>query len=273
MSAAPVIRRSAIAPALETRPFDARIGLIVLATDHTSEDDFRRMVASDRVRVHVARIAYANPVTPENLRRMQPALTEAAALLLPEEDLEAICYSCTSASVVIGDDAVEAAITAAKPGAKVVTPTLAAVTGLRALGASRISILTPYTAETSRPMGEYFLRHGFSIASFTCLGMDDDREMARISADSLHEIACASCTPDAEALFISCTALRAAPIAGRIEAALGRPVVTSNQATAWQCLGAAGLAGPEGGAAKYGRLLSLPLSRATLAPRAPQPGS
>ncbi len=156
------------------------MGLVILATDHTSEPDFRRMVASARVGVYVARVAYANPTTPENLRRMQPALAEAAALILPDETLDAICYSCTSASVVIGDEAIGAALQSGKPGTPVVTPTSAATLGLQAFGARRISVLTPYTVETSRPMADYFARKGFAIDRFTCLGFDDDREMARI---------------------------------------------------------------------------------------------
>ena len=235
---------------LDERPLERRVGLIILATDHTTEPDFCRLVASARIGVYVARIAYANPVTPDNLRAMGPALTAGAALLLPGETLDAICYSCTSASVVIGDEPVAAAIRAAKQGAAVVTPTLAACHGLTALGARRISVLTPYTVATSRPMADYFAGHGFDIASFTCLGLDDDREMARIAPDTLVEAARDATAADAEALFISCTALRAAPLAARIEQAIGRPVVTSNLATAWQCLRLCGdtAAGPELGA-------------------------
>src|SRR5699024_3156431 len=110
---------------------------------------------------------YANPVTPENLRAMQPSLTAGAALILPDEPLDVVMYSCTSASIVIGDAEVEAAIRAAKPEAAVVTPTAATVRGLNALGAKRISILTPYSIETSRPMADYFLALGFDIARFT----------------------------------------------------------------------------------------------------------
>ena len=43
------------------------------------------MVASDRIGVYVARIPYANPTTPDNLRKMQPSLTAGAALILPDE--------------------------------------------------------------------------------------------------------------------------------------------------------------------------------------------
>ncbi len=245
-------------PPLDPRPLERRIGLVILATDHTSEPDYQRMVANRRIGVYVARIPYANPTTPENLRKMQPALTEGAALILPGEALDAICYSCTSASVVIGDEAVDAAIQAARPGVPVVTPPRAGVHGLRALGADRISILTPYTVETSRPMADYFAKYGFDIASFTCLGFEDDREMARIPVRSLIDLARTAMHGDAEALFVSCTALRSAQAAAAIEDAIGRPVVTSNQATAWNCLR---LCGDETPRPEFGRLHTLALPR------------
>ncbi|WP_136617347.1 MULTISPECIES: ectoine utilization protein EutA [Mesorhizobium] len=245
-------------PALDARPLERRVGLIILATDHTSEPDFRRMVASERIGVYVARIPYANPTTPENLRKMQPALTAGAALILPDEPLDAICYSCTSASVVIGDAEIEAAIQAAKPGVSVVTPPMAGVRGLRALGANKISILTPYTVETSRPMASYFAARGFDIASFTCLGFEDDREMARIAPATLVDLAREATDASADALFVSCTALRGALAVTGMEKAIGRPVVTSNQATAWNCLR---LCGDEAAHPEFGRLMTLPLPR------------
>lgn len=246
-------------PPLDDRPFRKRIGLVVLATDHTSEADFSRMVATAGIGVHVARVAYANPTTPENLRAMQPALTEATGLILPGEELDAVCYSCTAASVVIGDAEIERAVRAAKPGVPVVTPPMAAVAGLKALRARRIAVLTPYTVATSRPMAGYFAAHGFGIDGFTCLGFDDDREMARIAPDALVELATEATPPDAEALFVSCTALRAASVTARIEAATGRPVVTSNQASAWMCLR---LCGDEAARPELGRLMTLPLPTA-----------
>jgi maleate isomerase len=219
----------------DAAPLAARIGLVILATDHTTEPDFARMVGSPQVGIYVARIAYANPTTPENLRAMQPDLARGAALLLPDERLDAICYSCTSASVVIGDDAIATAIREGKPGAPVVTPTRAAVEALRAHGARRIAILTPYTVETSAGVGPYFEAHGFTVAGVACLGLEDDRQMARLDAPTLLAAARAALAPGADALFVSCTALRSAALAGEMEAALGLPVVTSNLATAWAC--------------------------------------
>ena len=257
MKPLPEIRVNPNWPKLDARPLQKRVGLVILATDHTTEPDFRRMVASDRIGVYVARIPYANPTTPENLRKMQPALSEGAGLILPGEELDAICYSCTSASVVIGDAEIEAAIAKAKPGAPVVTPPMAAIRGLRALGANKISVLTPYTVETSRPKAANLAGHGLEIASFTCLGFDDDREMARIPPEALVGLAQDAMASEADALFISCTALRAALAVTAIEEAIGRPVVTSNQATTWNCLR---LCGDETARPEFGRLMTLPLA-------------
>jgi maleate isomerase len=244
-------------PAFDTVPTRWRIGLIALATDLTSERDFARMVPTPEVAIHAARVAYANPTTLENLRRMQPLLSEAAALLLPDEPLDAIAYSCTAASVAIGDGAVAAAIHAGKPGVPCVTPPAAARAGLRQLGVRRLSILTPYTPAVTAPVGRYFADHGFEVVGLTCLGQEDDRRMARIRPESVVEAALAACDANAEALFISCTALRAAEVAQAIEDRLGRPVVTSNQAMLWHSLRLAGCDMPIPG---HGRLTREPLA-------------
>ncbi|ORE98941.1 ectoine utilization protein EutA [Aurantimonas sp. 22II-16-19i] len=221
---------------LDERPIARRVGLILLSTDHTTETDFARLVAGEGIGVYANRIEYANPTTPENLLAMRPRLAEAAAAILPGSALDAVCFSCSSASAVIGDLAVTEAVQAGKPGVSVVTPALAAAKALTALGARRIAMLTPYLAATTRPLADYVEAKGFELAAVTCLGFDDDRVMARISRAALVEAAVAAMPDDAEALFISCTALRAVSVVAEIEGRIGRPVVTSNQATIWECL-------------------------------------
>ncbi|CAG4917788.1 ectoine utilization protein EutA [Paraburkholderia gardini] len=243
-------------PQLDERALEKRIGLVILATDHTTEPDFAALVANERIGIYVNRVPYANPVTRENLLAMQPSLTAGAALILPGEALDVVMYSCTSASVMIGDAEIERAIHAAKPEAQVVTPTAAAVTALKALGARRISVLTPYTVETSQPMAGYFTAQGFIIDRFTCLGLTDDREMARISHDDIVAFALDAMAEESDALFISCTAVRAAAVIAKIETSIGKAVVSSNLATAWMCLR---LCGDSAARPARGRLMTLPL--------------
>ena len=242
--------------AFDERASAKRVGLILLATDLTTERDFARVLPIGAVDLYCCRIAYANPTTPENLIKMQANLSETAALLLPDEPLDAICYSCTAASVVIGDNEVEAAVAEGKPGVAVVTPPAAARAGLTALGARRISILTPYTQETSAPMARYFAAHGFEVMGLSCFGLEDDRMMARVTPESIIAAALNAASQDADALFVSCTALRAAEVAEEIEREIGKPVITSNQASAWMSLR---LAGIEKTVEGYGQLLRQPL--------------
>lgn len=243
------------AGALDARPVARRIGLILLSTDHTSELDFRAMSPIEGVGIYANRLVFENPTTPENLRRMGPRLTGAAEMILPGADLDAVCYCCTAASVELGDAAITEAVQKAKPGVPVITPTLAARAAFRTLGVCRISILTPYLQETSRPMTEYFATHGIEPLNLTCLGMADDQDMARVPPARIVEAACATISEDAEALFISCTALRARAVAGEIERRIGKPVVTSNQASVWLTLQRGGVTAP---IADCGRVTTLP---------------
>jgi maleate isomerase len=240
----------------DERPVARRIGLVLLATDLTSERDFDRIVPGDEVATYCSRIAFHNPTTPENLRAMEPSLIEGAALILPDEPLDAICYSCTAASALLGDDAVTAALGKSKPGVPVVTPPLAARKAFAVLGTKRISLLTPYLDETAVPVARYFAGHGYEVARQTNLGIDDDRMIARVTTRSIIDIAEAAMDERSDALFISCTALRAAEVANVIEARIGRPVITSNQASAWMSLRLAGVTRSIPG---FGQLLSLPL--------------
>jgi len=221
-------------------PRKHRIGLVALSTDHMIEVDFARLLPHDEVALYVSRVEFINPVTPENLRRMEPDIAAAAALILPGEDLDALCYGCTAASATIGDDGVNAALETGKPGVVKTNPARAGMAAMRALGASRISVLTPYPAAASQQVAAYFARHGASVQSHHCLGLDHDRDIARVERTALIEAAETACHDEAEAIFLSCTALPAVSVIPELEERLGRPVISSNQATAWMALRLAG---------------------------------
>ena len=230
---------------LRNKTVPARIGLILLETDHTTELEFARHIPHDLVGVYANRIPYANPTTPENLRKMTPLIGEKASQILPEADLDVVYYGCTSASFVIGDDVVAEHIRAAKANSTVVTPTLAAVAACHHLSVSKLAVLTPYLAQTSALLDPYMDAAGLSVVSHCCLGIEDDRIMAALDDKSLIHAAVAADHPDAEALFISCTALRAVEVVPALEARLGKPVITSNQAAIWHILRHLGLPQPK----------------------------
>ena len=79
---------------------------------------------------------------------------------------------------------------------------------------------------------------GITVLKRSSMGHADDRDMALLPEGEIVEMAEASDHPQAEALFMSCTALPALPLIERLEARLGKPVLTSNQALFWSMLDA-----------------------------------
>ena len=248
------VRRSPVAVSFSPADAVARLGLIALATDLTIERDAARLIPKAEAALHVTRVAFENPTTPENLRSMRPSLTAAAELILPGMTLRAIGYGCTAASVVIGSEAVADAIHAARPGVPVATPPDAALEAFKALDVTRIALLTPYLPRTTAPMVTFFEARGIDVVSAHCLGIEDDREMALVRTETVLAAAEAANVPEAEAVFLSCTALPALGLIDRLEQLLGKPVVCANQALLWRLLHNAGLA-PAPGA--WGRIFEV----------------
>lgn len=232
----------------------ARIGLVALATDLTSEHEFPAMLPADGVATYVSRIAYANPMTLESLGAMAGDLTRAAALILPDSRLDVIAYGCTSGTVAMGPETVGARIQAARPGIPWTTPVTAAIEGLRRLGVGRVAVLTPYPDEVNQAIRAFLEGHGVAVVALSSFFIESDADVALVPPAAIVAAGREADRAEAEALFISCTALRAAAAIAPLEETLGKPVLTSNQALAWR---AQRLAGCTDHVPGYGRLMEL----------------
>jgi maleate isomerase len=209
------------------------LGLICLATDRASADDVQAFLPPGHL-AYVTRIPMDLVATPETLAALGAHLEDAARLLVPGGPLAAIGFSCTSGTVAVGASAVAERIAAGRPGVPVTTPVEAAVRMLEARGVGRVALLTPYLDGASRLIEGWFAEHGIEVVERASFKLDGDPDMNRVSADCLIEAGAAlGSHPDADGLFISCTGLRTREVVGPLEARLGRPVVTSNQALAW----------------------------------------
>ena len=212
-----------------------RIGLIALATDFNSEQEFRQWLPQD-VQVFTNRVLNANPLTLENLQSMAADISRAATGILPGLTLDAMIYGCTSGSIAIGIEKVQNLIQRSCPGIPVTNPVSAVLAALEHLGARRISILTPYIEEVNREMVTCFQGLGIEVINILGMGYDDDIDISGIPAEVLLENAQKACEDEADLLFISCTALRTQAVIGEIELALGKTVISSNQALVWHSL-------------------------------------
>ena len=233
----------------------AAIGLVVLATDQTIEHEWRQMLRLDGVAFYESRIHNSPSINPTTLAAMERDLTGAASLILPGSRLDVIGYGCTSGTVVIGEERVFALLREAWPEKPCTTPITAALAGLRALGARRIALLTPYIDEINQSMRRYIEARGIAVVAMGSFNNSNDNEVARISPASLDAaIRELGAEKHVDAVFVACTSLRIAALVERIETQLGKPVISSNHAMAWHALRLAGYAEPVAG---FGQLFRL----------------
>ncbi len=220
----------------------ANLGLIVLQTDETIEHEMVPLMKRPGVALYHSRIPMPPQVSSETLAKMEEDLPAAAELFPISLDLDVIGYGCTSAATVIGPEGVTRAIHRVWPDALVAEPISAAIAACRALGARRIGFVTPYVAEVSAKMRAMLEDNGCAIVGFGSFNEGDDRRVARITEGSiLAAIETVSGQGDCDAVFVACTNLRVAGIVEEAEARVGRPVLSSNLALAWQMLTLAGL--------------------------------
>ncbi|HVL55511.1 MAG TPA: Asp/Glu racemase, partial [Burkholderiaceae bacterium] len=101
---AAVESNAAMAPNYAKLPFTlddgicrrAAIGLIVLATDHTIEHEWREMLRLDGVAFYESRLYNATSITPETLAAMEKDIAGSVELIRPGERLDVVAFGCTS---------------------------------------------------------------------------------------------------------------------------------------------------------------------------------
>jgi len=214
-----------------------RLGVLVPATNTTVEADFQRNLVPG-VSIHSARLTIADgELSSATLDGMNSVLTNAVRDLAAAH-VDAIAYGCTSGSFYKGPGWDEAVMKLIREiaGVPAVATSPSVVSALRASGAKRLCVVTPYPTDLNARLRMYLENAGFEVAVI----LGDQRSAARghraVNDQDPAEIAAFAIrnwTGDADALFCSCTAWRAMDAIPEIRAATGKPVITSNQATIW----------------------------------------
>ena len=113
---------------------------------------------------------------------------------------------------------------------------------LRALEAHYNFRVVRSAEEHERWLRDYIEDRGFRVPVMGSFNEEDDRRAARIDLASIRDAAIAlGRAEEVDAVFVSCTSLRLVDAVSEIEAALGKPVTSSNHAMAWHCLRLAGI--------------------------------
>jgi len=218
----------------------ARIGFVLLPNEQTLEADMIAH-APPGVGCFFTRGRMPPEISTDALRRMGDAMAENAGAIIPHEGLDVIAYACTSGTVAVGEAKTLNLLTEGAQGAKPTSLMTAVTEALSAIGATTLAVGTPYIDELNTNVARHLTDKGFRIAAFEGLNLPYDRDMVRVTPDYLVEFAKAIDHADADAVLISCGALRTIDVIDEIEQALGKPAICSNQALLWHCLRLAGI--------------------------------
>ena len=218
----------------------AKLGFILMSTDLAAEADFYDMVP-EGVAVHITRLKTDDYTTNETLSRHIEFMADAASRIQPDTKPDVISYSCTSGSIVIGEETIMEEIRKGAPYAIPMTLVTGVVDALRELNARKIVVGTPYLDEINIREAEFLYNKGFEILNIQGLNLETGIEFGTVTPGYWKKFALEIDRPDADAIFLSCGGIRALEVVQEIEEVANKPVVTSNQAQMWSCLRRAGI--------------------------------
>lgn len=212
-----------------------KIGLIFPSTGNAPEVEFHRF-APEGVAVSTHRVLFER-VTPEGLVEMGDRVEEAAKILATG-DPDLLVFACTTGSLIKGlgydreiIDRMEQA-----SGVRAITTTTAVVEALRALGAKKLVVPTPYSSQVNEIEKKFLEDSGFDVLDIKGLEYLDPKMMPKVTMDQMYRLTEEIFTAEADTIFISCTGLGIVDVISMVERDFMRPVVTSNQSSLWYAL-------------------------------------
>lgn len=229
---------------LSTYSHRAKLGLIVPPTNTVNEAEWARMMP-DGVTFHTHRMPLHADTTSEAGKKSLMDDLDHVFGMLRQSRVDAIAYACTAGSMINPVQSLPDSLTQ-RTGVKAITTSAAIIAALTALGAKRLSVATPYADRLNEHETHFLEENGFVVEKLIGLGIgaSGSAEYIRIAETPLDKVAAharAALVPGSDALLITCTDFPTLPLLAGLEAELNVPVVTSNQATFWAMLRAAGI--------------------------------
>jgi maleate isomerase len=230
-----------------------RIGQIVPSSNTTMETEIpfmlraREMLEPERFSFHSSRMRMQK-VTKEELAAMD-ADSDRCALELADARVDVLGYACLVAIMSMGpgyhrvsEERLQRRTVEAGGPAPVVTSAGALVDGLKALGAKRVSILTPYMRPLTQLVIDYLEAEGIEVVDSISLEIPDNLEVGRQNPLAPLEITKRLNTKGVDAVVASaCVQMPSLASVQLIEDRLGLPVLSSSIATSYMMLKKLGL--------------------------------
>ncbi len=234
--------------------WNKRLGFLVPSANSVVERDTRIALPAG-TSAHFARMKLTRD-TPEGISGLVNHVPQAAGELA-DAAVDVVGFACTTGSLDggLGYDRKIIDTIERETGIRATTTSTSVVHGLRELRIQRPVIISPYEEWLNAKVVTFLEGSGFQVAAVMGFGLPAPRDVAGVTPAQILDAARREDRADADGVFISCTDFRGLEAAEMVEQALGKPVVTSNQATIWEMLSIVGIGDPVVG---FGQLLARP---------------
>ncbi len=223
------------------RGWRAKIGLIIPSANVNMEPEFYQMVP-EGVTVHTSRMLIAQ-LSPEGLLAMSEHAVR-AALELKTAGVDILVFGCTSGSFVkgLGHDQEIVKNLEEATSIPAITTSTAFLEAFKLCGIKKVSVASPYPDDINIRLQAFLEQNGYQVVQLKGLGLGkrekifplSNQEISRIGIQEpyvAYKLVRTLYSDDADGFFISCTNFRSIEIIATLEQDLGKPVVSSNQAS------------------------------------------
>ena len=216
-------------------PPPVRVGLLIPSVNTMAELQFAHY-RPRQLGFHVARLRMSG-----KFKRPFAVLREeiaTGAAILADADPSLIVFHCTGASMREGPagDVVVRDIIRDATGLDSITTGGTVVEALNALGMRRVMLVSPYVQANNDSEVAYLRKAGFDVPQDIALGLSGGDTYTKVTPAEWTDIVAGNARDDVDGYFLACTKTRQIEAIETLEARLGKPVVSSNQAVLWACL-------------------------------------
>ncbi|MGX9964086.1 maleate cis-trans isomerase family protein [Roseomonas sp. F4] len=212
-----------------------RIGMLIPSSNTSIEREYPAHMPPD-LSFHFARLT----MTRLDAAGMAEQLADLRRAVgsLADARVDAILLCQTAASYWMGRDW-DASIRAdmsAWAGVPALTAAQTVEEALAALGVTRVGFAAPFPPEIGQASLDYLRACGIAVVATRFGGLRDNFAIAEIHAEAIIEMACAADHPEAQAVLMPGGNMPCLGVAEAIEARIGKPVISTNQAGMWRLL-------------------------------------
>jgi maleate isomerase len=209
-------------------------GVLIPSTNTTAETELGRLPPN--YQAHFARLLTSMPGHPFAPSRDEDI--DYQSKLLATAKVEMVVLIQTSASLFADDyDSITMRRMSAAAGAPAITSAQAVGRSLRALGARRIGLVSPYSEEVNARARRYFTdKHGIEIVVVEGFAATDSYLIGKLGPENARDAFARINRPEIDAFAVPGGNFPTMASIAAWEREFGKPVVTTNQASVWAML-------------------------------------